>query len=282
MAVSNSYKTYTPTARPSPTVRSCTGPRRSTTRRRRRPAPRITRRRWSTRRPFRQRTTRPNTVTPAPWVPFTRAGCSVGNFSTANMVLENVGLDIPTVFGASSPEAQQLAADPSSFKDPETADYVGVAIHCAQGDAVCANAQAVKFGQTTATPSAVADQLPDEPGGYNGYQALFGHRYVAPQLGAGTPDLQPQRVRRDQRGRQPGRPRRSRAVQLLRQPARLPRLQPAGQRVARLHRRHAGGRDPGHLRLHLRPARAQAGYHRLHDGGCQLRRSPSARATPAT
>ncbi|HEX5293869.1 MAG TPA: hypothetical protein VFX25_33765, partial [Streptosporangiaceae bacterium] len=29
----------------------------------------------------------------------------------------------------------------------------------------------------------------DEPGGYNGFQALFGHRYVGPQLGAGTPNL---------------------------------------------------------------------------------------------
>jgi hypothetical protein len=132
----------------------------------------------------------PTKVTPAPWVPFTRAGCSVGNFSSANMVLENVGLDIPTVFGAQSPEAQQLAADPSTFKDAETADYVGVAIHCAQTDATCANAQATKFGQTSPTPSAVADRLPDEPGGYTGYQALFGHRYVAPQLGAGTANLQ--------------------------------------------------------------------------------------------
>ncbi|HXK21760.1 MAG TPA: hypothetical protein VMS55_03690, partial [Myxococcota bacterium] len=132
----------------------------------------------------------PSKVTPAPWVVFTRAGCSVGDFSTANMVLENVGLDIPTVFGAGSAEAQQLAADPSSFKDPETADYVGVAIHCATGDAVCASAQAVKFGQSTATPSAVADRLSDEPGGYDGFQALFGHRYVAPQLGAGTASLQ--------------------------------------------------------------------------------------------
>ena len=33
------------------------------------------------------------------------------------------------------------------------------------------------------------DLLPHEPGGYNGFQALFGHRYVAPQLGAGTPNL---------------------------------------------------------------------------------------------
>ena len=131
----------------------------------------------------------PNTITPAPWVPFTRAGCSVGDFSTANMVLENVGLDIPTVFGANSPEAMQLAADPDRFKDPETADYVGVAVHCAQGDAVCANAMAQKFGQTGPSPSASADLLVDEPGGYNGFQGLFGHRYVAPQLGAGTPNV---------------------------------------------------------------------------------------------
>jgi hypothetical protein len=133
--------------------------------------------------------TPPTKVTPAPWVPFTRAGCSVGDFSTANMVLENVGLDIPTVFGPTSPEAQQLAADPSSFKDPETADYVGVAVHCAKGDTICADAQATKFDQSSPSPSAVPDRLPDEPGGYNGYQALFGHRYVAPQLGAGTPNL---------------------------------------------------------------------------------------------
>jgi hypothetical protein len=127
--------------------------------------------------------------TPAPWVPFTRAGCSVGDFSTANMVLENTNVDLPTVFGPSSPEVAQYNADPSSFKDPETADYVGVAVHCAQGDAVCADAQAVKFGSSTPSPSAVPDSLPTEPDGYHGFQALFGHKYVAPVLGAGTPSL---------------------------------------------------------------------------------------------
>jgi len=131
----------------------------------------------------------PNRITPAPWVPFTRAGCSVGDFSTANMVLENTKVDLPTVFGPSSPEVAQLNADPSSFKDQETNDYVGVAVHCTKADAICANAQAVKFGQSTPTPSAVPDRLPTEPGGYTGYQALFGHKYVAPQLGAGTPNL---------------------------------------------------------------------------------------------
>jgi hypothetical protein len=35
----------------------------------------------------------------------------------------------------------------------------------------------------------VTDSLPDEPGGYNGFDALFGHRYVAPQIGAGIPNL---------------------------------------------------------------------------------------------
>ncbi|HZC52632.1 MAG TPA: hypothetical protein VE441_09055, partial [Mycobacterium sp.] len=131
----------------------------------------------------------PDRITPAPWVPFTRAGCSVGDFSTANMVLENTPRDLPAVFGTDSPEVAQFNADPDSFKDAEIADYIGAAVHCAQGDTVCANAQAVKFGQTSPSPSAVADSLPTEPGGYNGFQALFGAKYVAPQLGAGTSSL---------------------------------------------------------------------------------------------
>src|SRR6266699_1346668 len=135
--------------------------------------------------------TTPSTITPAPWVPYTRAGCNVGEVATANQELENTGVDIPKVFGPGSPEAAQLAADSDRFKDAETADYVGIGVHCAPGSQFCASAQAVKFGQTTPTPTAVSDLLPNEPGGYTGFQALFGHRYVAPQLGGGTPDLAP-------------------------------------------------------------------------------------------
>ncbi len=113
-------------------------------------------------------------VTPAPWVPFTRAGCSVGNFSTANMVLENAAVDVPTVFGAGSSEATQTAADPNPYKDAEVAQYVGEAVHCAQGETVCAGSS-----------RPVADLLPNEPGGYDGYQALFGAKYVAPAIGGG-------------------------------------------------------------------------------------------------
>jgi hypothetical protein len=135
------------------------------------------------------RTVTPDTTTPAPWVPFTRAGCDVADIATVNQELENTTPDIAQAFGAGSPEAQQLAADPDSFKDPETADYVGVAVHCAQGNAFCSTAKADRGNQTTPSPTAVADVLPDEPHGYTGFQALFGHRYVAPQLGAGTPSL---------------------------------------------------------------------------------------------
>ncbi len=134
-------------------------------------------------------TVAPNTITPAPWVPFTRVGCDVGQVAAANTILENTGVDIPKVFGANSPENAQLTADPDRFKDAEVADYVGIGVHCAQGSAFCTDAKAVKFGQTTPSPTAVADLLPNEPNGYNGFQALFGHRYVAPQLGAGTPNL---------------------------------------------------------------------------------------------
>jgi hypothetical protein len=131
----------------------------------------------------------PNTTTPAPWVPYTRAGCNVGEVGTANSDLENTGFDIPKVFGANSPENAQLTADTDSFKDQESADYVGIAVHCAKGSAFCADATATKFGQSAPSKTASPDLLPDEPGGYNGYQALFGHKYVAPQLGAGTDGL---------------------------------------------------------------------------------------------
>jgi hypothetical protein len=131
----------------------------------------------------------PSTVTPAPWVPYTRAGCNVGEVATANAELENTGVDIPKVFGANSPENAQLTADTDFFKDQETNDYVGVAVHCAKDAAFCAGATAVKYGQTTAASSASPDLLPQEPGGYTGYQALFGHKYLAPQLGAGTDNV---------------------------------------------------------------------------------------------
>jgi hypothetical protein len=104
---------------------------------------------------------------PAPWVPFTRAGCNWGGVSTANAVLENIGPDVPTVFGPGSPEAAEVASNPGQA----FADFVGIAIHCARGDSRCS---AANHGRP--------DLLPDEPGGYPVFNALFGHKYVAPQI----------------------------------------------------------------------------------------------------
>jgi hypothetical protein len=106
---------------------------------------------------------------PAPWVPYTRAGCNVGQVATANTVLENIATDIPTVFGASSAQAAEVKANPGQA----FADFVGVGVHCALGNALCAGGQ--------------ADLLPQEPGGYSGYKALFGHTYVAPKLNRSGP-----------------------------------------------------------------------------------------------
>src|SRR5215212_6864794 len=85
---------------------------------------------------------------PAPWVPYTRAGCDFGATALANVVLENTGTgpngDMTKVFGSGSPEWNEAAA--SNAAPPGTAarnlaqtDFVGIAVHCAQGpDSTCA------------------------------------------------------------------------------------------------------------------------------------------------
>jgi hypothetical protein len=106
---------------------------------------------------------------PAPWVPFTRAGCNVGIAGVANAVLENTATDVATVFGPDSPQAAEVAAN----ADQAFADFVGIGVHCAQSSSVCTTGQ--------------ADRLPNEPGGYEGFQALFGHKAVAPVLSPAGP-----------------------------------------------------------------------------------------------
>ncbi len=83
----------------------------------------------------------------------------------------------------------QLANDPNSFKDAEQADYVGLGVHCALGSAFCADAMAVKYHQTKPSHTAVPAVLLDEPGGYHCYLALFGSRYLTPQISGGQKNL---------------------------------------------------------------------------------------------
>ncbi len=105
---------------------------------------------------------------PAPWVPYTRAGCDVGGFSVANIEFESIPADVNTVFGATSPEG--VEANNPAMKDKAQADFLGIAIHCAQNSPLCNNAQARD------------DLLPDEPGGYTGFKALFGNLHVQPVI----------------------------------------------------------------------------------------------------
>jgi len=102
---------------------------------------------------------------PAPWVPFTRAGCDVGVFSSANIVIETPSFDVPFIFGPNSPEAQETP-------DQQFNDFEGAAIHCAKGSPVCSSAN-----------HGVADVLPQEPGGYAGFNALYGPKYMNQVLG---------------------------------------------------------------------------------------------------
>jgi hypothetical protein len=100
------------------------------------------------------------------------AGCDFGAVATANTILENTAIDIPTVFGANSPEAQEVASNPGQA----FADFVGIGVHCALGSAVCG-----------ASSKTRPDLLPDEPGGYPGFEALFGAKYVNPIISPSGP-----------------------------------------------------------------------------------------------
>src|SRR5712692_8395540 len=70
---------------------------------------------------------------PAPWVPFTRAGCNVGAVGTANIELENTSADIPVVFGVNSPEAVEVTSNPKQA----AADFIGIAVHCGKQNDAC-------------------------------------------------------------------------------------------------------------------------------------------------
>jgi hypothetical protein len=116
---------------------------------------------------------------PAPWVPYTRAGCNVGGIASGDISLENTNTtptgDITRVFGTSSPFYAEAVRENGS-KAPQglaSANFEGLTIHCAQNSAVCASGE--------------PDSLPDEPGGYQGFKGLFGALQVNPVL-TGKPD----------------------------------------------------------------------------------------------
>src|SRR5438105_5264013 len=114
--------------------------------------------------------------TPAPWVPFTRAGCDFGAISLANIELENTGTgpfgDMSEAFGTGSPEwndavASNAAPSGTAARAKALTDYIGIAVHCATGGGICDS-------NATNVANSRPDKLPQEPSGYVGFKALYG------------------------------------------------------------------------------------------------------------
>jgi hypothetical protein len=109
---------------------------------------------------------------PAPWVPYTRAGCDVGAISATTMVLENQNSvnDVNAV----TPGAPFTTADE------------GVAVHCASSGSANTPGGICALASSDTNVKTAPDNLSAEPGapygGASGYYALYGHRFVAPAV----------------------------------------------------------------------------------------------------
>ena len=88
--------------------------------------------------------------------------------------------DMTKVFGEGSPEwnegrDSQIAPFATAARAKALTDFVGITIHCGAGGGICNDSSNAK-----------PDQLPDEPGGYNGFEGLFGAKYVNPAINDGS------------------------------------------------------------------------------------------------
>jgi hypothetical protein len=118
-----------------------------------------------------------------PWVPFTRVGCDFAGIGSANMEFENDTSDVANVFGTSSPQfalgnwSFNTAFDQDFEKGSNLGetDFEGLAIHCSLRDSE-------PGARCSTTDGGAPDVLPDEPGGYSGYNAMFCALAVDPML----------------------------------------------------------------------------------------------------
>ena len=89
--------------------------------------------------------------------------------------------DMTKVFGEGSPEwnegrDSQIAPFATAARAKALTDFVGITIHCGARHGICDR-----------NANARPDVLPDEPGGYTGFQGLFGAKYVNPAINSGRP-----------------------------------------------------------------------------------------------
>jgi hypothetical protein len=132
------------------------------------------------------------TATIAPGGVGTRGATGTGVTLTAPLTKAHASLarvygtdpagDMTRVFGVGSPEwnegrDSQLATGGTAARLVAQTDFVGYAIHCAKGATPCAG-----------DPHASPDDATTVPGSNDGYQALFGAKYVNPVIGSTSTD----------------------------------------------------------------------------------------------
>ncbi len=110
------------------------------------------------------------------------APLSMAHASGARVYGTDPAGDMTRVFGVGSPEwnegrDSQLAASGTAARTVAQTDFVGYAIHCAKDAAPCAG-----------NPHASPDDETTVPGSNDGYQALFGSKYVNPAIGSTSTD----------------------------------------------------------------------------------------------
>lgn len=93
---------------------------------------------------------------PAPWVAWSRAGCDVGAFSIANIEFESIPVDVVTVFGDGSPEANEANSNrtwpPTSRASRFTAPRVArCAPRATPGPASCPTSRVAARASTRST-----------------------------------------------------------------------------------------------------------------------------------
>jgi len=98
----------------------------------------------------------------------------------AKVFATDPGGDMTRVFGAGSPQwnearDSQLAASGTAARTLAQTDFVGIAVHCAEGAALCNN------------PDARPDDTTIYPGSDNGFKGLFGAKTVNPAITGGNP-----------------------------------------------------------------------------------------------
>ena len=163
------------------------------------------------------------------------AGLTIAHAAGARVYGTDPAGDMTRVFGVGSPEwnegrDSQLASSGTAARALAQTDFVGYAIHCAQGAAPCQG-----------NPHARPDDATIVPGSNDGYLGLFGAKYVDPAITGGQPCVK--------------------AIDGT------DIADPFGQcgfpgfdaalceELARHGRGDAGARHPGHVRLHLGRAR---------------------------